>query len=132
MRIIADTNVLLRMILADDDVQGPIARRAMAQADSIVISLHTFCELAWVLRRSQAMPRPDIAIAIRAATGTSNVLVDRPAVEAGLAMLDAGGDFADGVIAYDGRRLGGATFVSFDKKAVDRLNRQGMDARLLV
>jgi predicted nucleic-acid-binding protein len=48
-----------------------------------------------------------------------------------LAMLDAGGDFADGVIAYDGRRLGGATFVTFDKKAVDRLMRQGVDARLL-
>ena len=119
------------MLLADDDVQGPIAKRAMAQADSVVISIHTLCELAWVLRRNQAMPRPDIGVAFRAAIGTSNVLVDRPAVEAGLAMLDAGGDFADGVIAYDGRRLGGETFVTFDKRAVDRLARQGVDARLL-
>jgi hypothetical protein len=29
-----------------------------------------------------------------------NVLVNRPAVEADLAMLDAGGDFAEGVISY--------------------------------
>jgi hypothetical protein len=32
-------------------------------------------------------------------------------------MLDAGGDFADGVIAYEGKWLGAETFVSFDKKA---------------
>ena len=45
----------------------------------------------------------------------ANVAIDRQATEAGLVMLDAGGDFADGVIAYEGRRLGGEVFVSFDK-----------------
>ena len=49
---------------------------------------------------------------------------NRPAIEAGLAMLDAGGDFADGVIAYEGRWLGAETFVSFDKKAVEMLVKQ--------
>jgi hypothetical protein len=34
-----------------------------------------------------------------------NVIVNRPAVEAGLALLEAGGDFADGVIVYEGSRL---------------------------
>jgi predicted nucleic-acid-binding protein len=57
--------------------------------------------------------------------------MDRPAVEAGLAVLDAGADFADGVIAYEGRWLGGETFVSFDKKAVAVIAKQGMQARLL-
>jgi predicted nucleic-acid-binding protein len=42
--------------------------------------------------------------------------VNRPAAEAGLALLDAGGDFADGVIAYEGSWLGADAFVSFDKK----------------
>jgi predicted nucleic-acid-binding protein len=46
-------------------------------------------------------------------------------------MLDAGGDFADGVIAYEGRWLGAETFVSFDKKAVEMLAAQGQAARLL-
>jgi len=45
-------------------------------------------------------------------------VVNRPAAEAGLSLLEAGGDFADGVIAYEGRWLGADTFVSFDKKAV--------------
>ncbi|MCE4317542.1 PIN domain-containing protein, partial [Xanthomonas hortorum] len=55
----------------------------------------------------------------------------RPAVEAGLLVLDAGGDFADGVIAYEGNWLGGETFVSFDKKAVALLTAQGQSTRLL-
>lgn len=53
------------------------------------------------------------------------------AAEAGLAMLDAGGDFADGVIAYEGLWLGAEMFVSFDKKAVEMLREQGVEARVL-
>ena len=48
----------------------------------------------------------------------------------GLAFLKAGGDFADGLIAYEGSWLGGDTFVSFDKKAVALVARQGQQARL--
>ena len=61
----------------------------------------------------------------------ANVVVNRPAVEAGLPVLDAGGDFADGIIAYEGRWLGADTFVSFDKKAVKLIERQGASVRLL-
>ena len=57
--------------------------------------------------------------------------MDRPAAEAGLALLDAGGGFADGVIAFEGARHGGETFVSFDRKAVKRLADGGRAARLL-
>jgi predicted nucleic-acid-binding protein len=60
-----------------------------------------------------------------------NVVVNRPATEAGLAMLEAGGDFADGVIAYEGRWLGADTLISFDKKAVRLIEAQGKSARLL-
>ncbi len=69
--------------------------------------------------------------AIRTVLAAGNVETNRPAVDAGLAMLDAGGDFADGVIAYEGRWLGGETFVSFDAKAVEMLKAQGVAARLL-
>jgi hypothetical protein len=33
-------------------------------------------------------------------------------------MLEAGGDFAVGVIAHQGARMGGDIFASFDRKAV--------------
>jgi predicted nucleic-acid-binding protein len=62
---------------------------------------------------------------------SENVEMNRPAVEAGLEVLSAGGDFADGVIAFEGNWLGGETFVSFDKKAVALLSAQGRETRLL-
>jgi predicted nucleic-acid-binding protein len=52
-------------------------------------------------------------------------------VEAGLAVLEAGGDFADGVIAHEGNWLGADAFVTFDKKAVALLKAQNILARLL-
>ena len=61
----------------------------------------------------------------------ANVTVNRPAAEAGLALLDAGGDFADGVIAYEGSWLGADAFLSFDRKAVRLMEAQGWSARLL-
>jgi predicted nucleic-acid-binding protein len=60
-----------------------------------------------------------------------NVELDRPAIEAGLEVLDKSGDFADGAIAYEGAWRGAEEFVSFDKKAVKILNAQGKRARLL-
>lgn len=51
--------------------------------------------------------------------------------EAGLALLEAGGDFADGVIAYDGDWLGAETFVSFDGQAVSLLEARGASVHLL-
>ena len=52
-------------------------------------------------------------------------------MKAGLSMLESNGDFADGVIAYEGSWLGGETFVSFDKQAVALLSAVGHHARLL-
>jgi predicted nucleic-acid-binding protein len=46
-------------------------------------------------------------------------------------MLEAGGDFADGVIAYEGSWLGAERFVSFDRKPVKLLQAHGVSVRLL-
>ena len=62
---------------------------------------------------------------------TANVIVNRPVVDAELMTLKDGGDFADGLSAYEGRWLGGETFVSFDKKAVALVAKQGHPALLL-
>jgi predicted nucleic-acid-binding protein len=50
-------------------------------------------------------------------------------VEAGLEAMDTEADFADGVIAYEGRWLGGEMFVTLDKKAVAAMEQQGHQAR---
>lgn len=131
MRIAADTNVLVRAAVRDDPAQGDIAAKLLADAELIAVALPCLCEFVWVLGKVYGLEPAAAAAAIRALLAAANVEMNRPAVEAGLAVLDAGGDFADGVIAYEGRWLGGETFVSFDKKAVALLAAQGLHARLL-
>ena len=46
-------------------------------------------------------------------------------------MFEAGGDFADGVIAFEGRRLGGSIFTSFDRRAIELVAGSGGETRLL-
>jgi predicted nucleic-acid-binding protein len=131
MKITADTNVLVRAITGDDARQSKIAQTELADADVVALALPALCELVWVLSRGYKIASADIAEAIRRLANAANVVVNRPALDAGLAVLNAGGDFADGVIAFEGRWLGAEAFVSFDKKAVKLLEAQGEAARLL-
>jgi predicted nucleic-acid-binding protein len=131
MNISVDTNVSARAVLADDPVQSRVARKLLREATSIAVPLPCLCELVWILRRGAKLATADVAAAIRALLNAENVAMNRSAVEAGLSLLEAGGDFADGVIAYEGRWLGGETFVSFDQKAVALLSQQGQAAQLL-
>ncbi len=77
------------------------------------------------LHAEQATERIEALLATRA------VVADRPAAQAGSRLLAAGGDFADGVIAYSGCALGAETFVSFDRGAVRLLTELGESAHLL-
>jgi predicted nucleic-acid-binding protein len=131
MKITPDTNVLLRAMTGDDARQAKVSRAELAEAEIVALTLPTLCELVWVLARGYKTPTVSIADGIRRLINATNVTVNRPAVEAGLALLDAGGDFADGAIAFEGGQLGGEVLVSFDKKAVRLLQTSGETARLL-
>jgi len=131
MKITADTNVLVRAITEDHESQSKAAQSALKRAELVAISVPALCELVWVLSQGYKVSSQDIATAIRHLINGENVEVNRSAAEAGLTFLDAGGDFADGVIAYEGSWLGADTFVSFDKRAVKLMDAQGQSARLL-
>ncbi|WP_444826042.1 type II toxin-antitoxin system VapC family toxin [Acidithiobacillus thiooxidans] len=131
MKVSVDTNVLVRAVVRDDLAQADVAATLLIEAELIAVALPCLCELVWVLIRIYGFQQADAARAIRALIADAKVEVNRPAVEAGLQMLDAGGDFADGVIAYEGSWLGGEVFISFDKKAVALLKTQGQLTRLL-
>ena len=130
MKVTADTNVLVRAFLEDHPEQSKVAQAALSKAEIVALTIVTLCELVWVLR-SYKIQQTDIVATIRSLINGANIVVNRPAAEAGLALLNAGGDFADGVIAYDGKWLGADTFVSFDRKAVKLLEAQGLSTRLL-
>ena len=131
MNAAADTKILVRAIVRDDAAQAVLAAKLLRSANTIAVAVPCLCEFVWVLRTVYGFQPPAVAAAIRSLLDAQNVEVNRPAAEAGLAMLDGGGDFADGAIAYEGRWLGADTFVSFDKRAVEMLSAQGQAARLL-
>lgn len=131
MKITVDTNVLVRAVVQDDKKQAEAAARVLRRAETIAVPVTCLCEFVWVLRRVYRFGRVEIAAAVRALLDAGNVVVNRPAADAGLAMLEAGGDFADGMIAWEGRWLGGETFVSFDGEAVELLAGLGVEARVV-
>jgi predicted nucleic-acid-binding protein len=131
MKVAVDTNVLVRAVVRDDAAQARVAAKVLTDAKVVAVALPCLCEFVWVLRKVYGLQAEDIASAIRALLTAANVQVNRPAAEAGLSMLEANGDFADGIIAYEGNWLGGETFVSFDRQAVALLAAHGQPARLL-
>jgi predicted nucleic-acid-binding protein len=131
MKIAVDTNVLVRVAVRDDARQARLAFRLLKQSPTVIVGLACLCEFVWVLEAVYKFSPTEVATAIRQLLDAANVEMNRPAVEAGLAMLDAGGDFADGIIAAECRWMGGETFVSFDRRAVSKLTAQHYSARLL-
>lgn len=131
MKITPDTNVLVRAVARDDETQSRAAEAVLSKAELIALSLPGLCEFVWVLSQRYGIDSREIATTIRRLVGSANVVVNRAAVESGLQMLESGGDFADGAIAYEGRWSGGDVFVSFDRQAVKLLGAQGKKAQLL-
>ncbi len=131
MRITADTNVLLRAVVDDHPRESPIAQAAMRDAEAVALSLPMLCEFVWVLRQGYKWTGLEIAELLREFLETPSLVMERHAVAAGLAMVKAGGDFADGVIAFEGLRLGGTVLVTFDRRAASLLGRSDIRVELL-
>ena len=131
MKITADTSVLVRAAVQDDAHQARRAGRVLQEADLVAVPIPVLCEFVWVLRRGYKRSAADVARAIRRLINSAHVVTNRLAVEAGLSVLEAGGDFADGVLGYEGNWLGAKELVSFDSKAISVLEALGSRVRLL-
>jgi predicted nucleic-acid-binding protein len=115
VRIALDTNVLVRYLTWDDDIQSPLAAKAIEEAETIVVSAIVLCETVWVLARAYNLKAKPIATTLRAFVESETVAVDRPLAEAGLAALESGGDFADGLILFEADRAKVDQLVTFDQ-----------------
>lgn len=131
VKITADTNVLIRAAVQDDPHQARRAAKVLREAELVAVPVPVLCEFVWVLRRGYKKSAAEISEAIRRLTKSANVVANRPAIEAGLAVLDRGGDFADGVLAHEGNWLGAGELVSVDADAVSLLRALDVRARLL-
>ena len=105
------------------------AEAPLVNAELIAIAPPCLCEFVWVICKVCGFEIDETAAALRALLEAANVAMNRHVVEAGLTVLEAGCDFADGEVAYESGCLGGETCVSFDKKAVSLLLQQGQKTR---
>lgn len=131
IKIVADTNVLVRAVVADDLKEAALAQKVLKDADLVAISIITFCEFYWVLSRVYQISDADIQKAILALANASSVITDKLAIEKGLLFMNNGGNFADGILLHLGIMLGGETFVSFDEKLIKIAKSQSINTKLL-
>jgi predicted nucleic-acid-binding protein len=125
VKVTPDSDVLIRAVVSDDRRQSPAAENTLKNAELVGLTLPALCEMVWVLSQGYKIHAREIADTIRRLIDAANVVTNRGAVEAGLQTLESGGDFADGVIAHEGRWLGCDTFLSFDKRAIKILAASG-------
>lgn len=128
VNIIVDTNILARAVLDDDIRQSAAARKLLAESERVIVPLVALCELVWFMTRSYRLDRHHVARSIACLLKSDAVFCDRLAVEAELSMMEAGGDFADGVIAFEDRQLGGGVFATFDRKAAGLISKSGHES----
>ena len=118
--IAVDTNVLVRLFVADDAAQGKCAAELFARAEQVFIAKTVVLETAWVLQSAYGFPRHDVAGALRRLAGLPNVVLeDTEQVAFALDLASRGVDFADALHVAACREAG--TFYTFDR----RLIRQG-------
>lgn len=130
-KITIDTNVLIRLLVGDDEQQQQQSEAVLVNADKVFIPTSVLCEVVWVLLRSYKLTMSHVIEAIEQIMEIENVYLQEDEVMAGLELMRLGGDFADGVNEYCGRKMGGVEFVTFDKKAAHLMKKQGKKINLL-
>ncbi|WBH17266.1 type II toxin-antitoxin system VapC family toxin [Sphingomonas radiodurans] len=125
MKVAFDTNILVRLFVADDALQLEAARGVLRDAETIAVPIVALCEAVWVMRKAYKLPFAEVADHLDLFLADERVRYDRTLAAGGIALLRAGGDFADAVIAADGRRLGADRLVTFDQQAARLLEQTG-------
>lgn len=124
--ISVDTNVVVRLIVADDAVQGQRAARLFAQASEIFVARTVLLETAWVLQSAYGFPRDQVAEALRRLAGLPNVLVeDAEQMAAALELAQSGMDVADAL--HLAACPEAAPFYTFDRRLIRHAQTAGLN-----
>jgi predicted nucleic-acid-binding protein len=116
-----DTNVLLRIVLADDPRRAASARslldRCADEREECLVTDVVLCELDWVLRRSYRASRTELlAILDGLLNRRPFVFQDRDLVNQAVEGFRQGRqEFADLIIGLRGRAAGAVTTYTFDR-----------------
>jgi predicted nucleic-acid-binding protein len=118
-----DTNVLIRLLVADDPAQTRRARSLIdhcaERSEVPLVSLLVAIETEWVLRSRYEFEKADVLDMFRGLLSTRELAFeDEEALEEALFYwTDAASGFADCLIAAHNRRLGCRATATFDVKA---------------
>ena len=116
-----DTNVLLRYLLQDDELQGARAARAISQAavrnEPLLLSAIVLCEALWVLERSYGYDRPALGHVVDALLDTRGFELEHRAQlrEALDDFRMSRADFSDCLIGRIHDTLGCRQTLTFDR-----------------
>ncbi len=124
MTIAIDTNVLVRLLVRDDEVQYTAARRlvddAAAAEEPVLIVLGALLETEWVLRSRYKLDKASVAAAFNAMLESADVEFEHPpTVEEALYVWaqNPEADFADCLLTARAAHLGRSRFLTFDAGA---------------
>lgn len=118
-----DTNVILRLLLADDPAQKRRASKAVARAKAagtpVVLALGVVLELEWVLRSSAKMDKAQVLGIFRLLLESYDVQIESEKVleQAVHTYQNASADFAECLFLAQYQRMGCHTMLTFDTKA---------------
>ncbi|HUO94630.1 MAG TPA: type II toxin-antitoxin system VapC family toxin [Steroidobacteraceae bacterium] len=118
-----DTNVVIRLVVADDAEQTRRARglieQALSREEPVLVSLLVLLESEWVLRSRYGFSRESILKIFRALLEARELsFEDEPAVEEALFhWKDSACGFSDCLIAAHDRQIGCRATATFDDKA---------------
>lgn len=117
-RPVADTNLVVRLIVRDDPAQVALAEAALVGGFEVLLTVLLECE--WVLRANYGLDRRQVVDGLKTLIGLPGCSIERPDVLsfALTAYLD-GADFADAL--HVGQSIGHASFLTFDRKLARRV-----------
>lgn len=123
--IAVDTNVIVRLIVADDAVQGQRAARLFAHAPEIFVAKTVLLETAWVLQSAYGFARDAVAEALRRLAGLPNVVVeDAEQVATALDLARRGADVADAI--HIAACPEAERFYTFDRRLIRQAQAAGL------
>ena len=115
-----DTNILLRFVVQDDEVQLAKATQFLANRtpqDPAFVSLIVLVEFMWTLQRRYEYSRADVRDVMQHLLESAELTFeDEDALAILLAEADRG-DLADHLIAYSAARAGCSSVATFDRDA---------------
>jgi len=118
-----DTNVLVRFLVQDDQIQFERAQKLIGResrtAGGVLISLVVLLETEWVLRSRYSLPKSEIIATFSGLLASAELhFEDEHSIEEALFIWkDSPADFADCLIGARHRALGCRATASFDAKA---------------